>query len=334
MRHRSFVVTSTVILFFVAGVIAGLSFYSAVIVKAQMPGLPEALAYLPTDSQAVFGMNVDRFVQSPVYARFEQQHGQEYGSDLAEFIQKTGVDPRKDIRYVVAASRPSGEKKGNGVVIAEAHKAFDSVAITSFISTKTKPIELKYADAIVLMIPETDGSSVEKGIAFLSNKEIALGELTALKSVLDTRKSGGQSVLNNPVLGPMLQAINPDDMFWFAGDPTNILAKAPANTPLGGNISAITQVFGTLNLTDAVDGTVTVTAKDEASATKLADVARGLVALGQLASDQNPELAGLVQGITVKQNVEKITLKLNFPIEVLEKLGHAKPATAAAKKIA
>ena len=332
MKHRSFVVASTVILFLVAGVVAGLALYSTVAVKASIPGLPEAVAYLPSDAQAVFGMNVKRFVESPIYARFEQKHGEEIGKDLSEFIAKTGVDPRRDVHYIVAAGKHGNREDPSGVIIAEGN--FDAAAITAFLSSKASPIKLDYEGATVLMVPEENGSKIEKGIAFLSEKEIALGELGALKSVLDIRGGKGDKVgvLENPTLGPMIKNLNPDEMFWFAGDAANILSKAPANTPLGSNISAITHVFGTLNLTDAVDGTITVTAKDEASAVKLADVAKGLVALGQLASDQNAELADLVKGIGVKQVKDQIQLKVNFPIELLEKLDHGRPA-AATKKV-
>ncbi len=330
MKHRSFVVASTVILFLVAGVVAGLALYSTVVVKASIPGLPEAVAYLPPDAQAVFGMNVQKFVASPIYARFEQRHGDEFGKDLAEFIARTGVDPRRDIRYIVAAGKPGDNHHGNGVIIAEG--SFNPELIKSFIRTKAAPIEVPYNDATVLMIPESDGSKVEKGIAFLSHNEIALGELGALKSVLDIRKGGKQSVLDNPTLGPLIKTLNPDEMFWFAGDASNILSKAPTNTPLGGNISAILHVFGTLNLTDAVDGTITVTAKDETSAAKLADVARGLVALGELANDQNPELGELLKGVSVQQTKDQIRLKVNFPIDLLEKLDKGKGTVG--KKIA
>jgi hypothetical protein len=91
-------------------------------------------------------------------------------------------------------------------------------------------------------------------------------------------------------------------------------------------------VFGTLNLNDAVDGTITVTAKDDVSAGKLADVAKGLVALGQLASDQNPDLGDLLKGVSIVQNGVQIRLRVNFSIDLLEKLGHARAAVE--KKVA
>jgi len=338
MKHRKFVVTSTVLMFFVTGIVAGLAVYSTVVVKASIPGLPEAVAYLPPDSQAVFGMNVKKFIDSPMYARLQAKQGDQIGKDLQDFIAKTGVDPRKDISYIIAAGRSADGKKGTGVVIAQG--TFNATAITNFINTQFTPIRVDYPGAVVLMIPEKDGSSVDKGIAFMSDNEIALGEIGALKEVLDIRKDGKPGVLDNPTLGPLIRTLNPEEMFWFAGDPTNVLAKAPANTPLGGNLTAIVNVFGTLNITTEVAGTITVTAKDAVSAGKLADVAKGLLALGSLASDQNPDLAQLLAGVKIEQiqNTstranDQIRLRINFPIDLLDKLQQMKPA-AAMKKVA
>ncbi len=333
MKHRGFVVTSTIILFLVAGVIGGLAIYSTVAVKAQVANLPEAVAYIPQDVQAVFGMNVQKFIGSAIYQNWEQQHQQEFATDLAEFTSKTGLDPRKDIDYIVAAGQAGAEKNGKGIIIAGARGTFNSAAITAFISTKVTPIPFTESDVTVLMIPEKDGSKLEKGIAFLGEKELALGDLESLKKMLDTKKNKGPNVMSNATLGPLLSNVGSGDMFWFAGDPANVIAKAPANTPLGGNLAAIKNVFGTLNLDTAVQGQITITASTEAAAKQLADVAQGLRALGQLAGDQNPELMQLLQGITIGQSQFQVQLKINFPFEVLDKLKNAKPA-AALKKIA
>jgi hypothetical protein len=129
------------------------------------------------------------------------------------------------------------------------------------------------------------------------------------------------------MIEPLLVSLNPAEMFWFAGDASRILAEAPTNTPLGGNIAAIQNVVGTLSLTDAVQGQITATARDVDSATKLADIAKGFIALGQLAIEQSPqhqELTELMQGITVRQEENQIQLIVNFPIELLERLHQAK----------
>ncbi len=325
MNHRKFVVTSTVVLFFVAGIAAGLALFSGMQVSASMPDLPKAVRYLPADYQAVFGMNVQKFVASPVYAKFEAKQGENFGRDLAEFSSRTGVDPRKDIDYIIAGGKSLTEGGHAGVVIAVGR--FNTAAITGFINTQAKPITLEYKDANVQMIPEAHGNKVEKGIAFLTESEIAMGDLESLKAVLDVRENPQLGIEANKTLAPLLESLNPDDMFWFAGDPSSVLSKVPANTPMGGGLTTIKYVYGTLNLTDAVSGKITVTAADKEAAAKLADIARGLVAFGQLASEQHPEAAELLKGIGVAQNEAdgQILLTLNFPLDLLDRLEHAKP---------
>jgi hypothetical protein len=324
MNHRKFVVTSTVSMLVIAGVVLGLAFYSNFAVKAAMSGLPEALNYLPADSQVIFGMNVQKFVSSPIFLKFQQQHGQEIGSDLQEFISKTGVDPTRDISYILAAGRSVQGQKGSGVVIALGR--FNTDAITSFIKTKAVPIELDYAGVHVMMIPEGDGSKLEKGVAFLKSSEIALGDLDSLKAVIDVVSGKVKGVASNPVLAPLLSLMNPNEMFWFAGDAASVLSKAPTNTPFGGSVSAIQNIVGTLNLDEAIVGRITATAKDPDSAKKLADVVNGLKALGQLAAgDQNPDLVALLNGVTISQSGSQVGLSLNFPYDLLERLQQAKP---------
>jgi hypothetical protein len=324
MNHRKFVVTSTVVMFLIAGTVAGLALYTSFAVKASIQGLPEAVAYLPADSQAVFGMNVQKFVASPIYAKLQEKHGEQVGQDLSEFIAKTGVDPRRDVSYIVAGGKQLGEGHGKGVIIAVGQ--FNAASITTFINTKGSPIKVDYKNATVLMVPEENGNKVEKGIAFLRDGEIALGDLESLKAVLDVREKPELGLEGNPKLWTLLKDLDPEEMFWFAGDAGSVLSKSPASNPIGASISKVQNVVGTLNLTDAVTGKIIANVADEESAKKLADVANGLVALGQLAGAENPEISELLKGITVTQNKAQIKLLINFSIDLLEKLHNSGPA--------
>ncbi len=170
------------------------------------------------------------------------------------------------------------------------------------------------------MFPERTGETINKGIVFLSDGEIALGDLETLKSVLDIRGKGDKSILSSPTMAPLISSIGPDEMFWFAGNAAGALANAPASTPFSASISSIQSVVGTLNITDAVAGKITATAVNSDSAAKLADGVRGLIAFGQLSGDQNPDLKTLLGGLAVSQNSSQITVAFNFPADVLEKL--------------
>jgi len=329
MNHRRFVVLSTAALVLAAAAVGGLAIYSNYAVSAATPGLPVALDYLPAASQAVFGMNVEKFVASPAYARLEQKRGQTIADDLADFIARTGVDPRRDLHYLIAAGSPEPDHRGSGVAIAVGK--FNTAGITTYINSKTTPVKTEYRGATVLLIQE--GSKVEKGVVFLSESEIAVGDLDTLKTVLDVRDKAAPGIMTNTTLAPLLRQLNPDEMFWFAGDAGTILAKVPKTGRFSDVASSIQDVAGTLNVDEAVSGKIVATVRDEESARKLADVARGLVALGQLAGDYDAKVAELMKGVSVTQDKTRITLKVNFDINLLEELDRAHPGNPTRKVV-
>jgi hypothetical protein len=316
MNRRKFVVTSTVAMLAVTIAVVGLSFYFNFAAKAFGQGLPVAVHYLPADSQAVFGMNVQAFINSPVYAQIAQQHEQEIGKDLSDIVAKTGVDPRRDIDYVVAAGRPR-QQNGAGVVIATGR--FVPATIISFINSQGTAIRVDYKGATVLMVPEANGAKLEKGVAFLSDSEIALGDLDSLHAVIDVR-AGAPGIDSNAALSALLAKLNPQEMFWFAGDASSVLSKVPATAPSIPAISSIQSIYGSVNVSAAVTIKVAVIAKDQTAAGQLADFARGLVALGNLAGGQIPNLPELMKGLQITQSANELDVSLTLPLDLLQQL--------------
>jgi len=313
MNRRKFVVVSTVSMLVVTTAVVGLAFYSDFVASAFVQEVPDAIHYLPADTQAVFGINVQKLVASEVYLDIMAKHEQQIAGDLTEFITRTGVDPRRDVDYIIGAGRHS-QVKGAGIVIAVGR--FNPATITNFINSKVTPIRVDYKGATVLMMPETN--RLEKGIAFLRNGEIALGDLDSLKAALDVR-SGTPGLSQDSTLRGLLNKVGSQEMFWFAGDAT-VLGRIPANTPFTPQLSAIQSVYGTLNLGRPISGKVSITAKDQAAATQLADIARGIVALGNLAAGQNADLAELARGVQISQNESQFDIAITLPYEMLQKL--------------
>jgi hypothetical protein len=327
MRHRKIGFISALILFGLAVAAAGVAVYTNYLVKASEADYQQALNILPSDCQFVFGINVQKVVLSPIYERFRQRQDQPTSDRMAEFTEKTGIDPAHDVYYLLIAGRsislpnsaPSVEKaQGKGVIVIIGR--FNEGAITAYIRSKTTPVEMQYAGRSVLLIPEPNKDAVDRGIVFLSDREVALGDLDSLKAVLDVKGSGKPSIMFNPTMANLIDSIGSEEMVWFAGDTSRVLAKAPTTTPLGENIETIQNVVGTLSITDAVSGRITVTANSTDSATKLADVGRGFVAFAQLAGDKNPDLKLLLSGFQVSQDDARVSVALNLPIDLIEKL--------------
>jgi hypothetical protein len=318
MRKSKVINISMLMVLILIGAAIGTALYTNYSVKASAPGIADLLENVPADCQFVLGVNVQRIVSSPAYARFRSQQSPEIGADLLEFIQKTGVDPTKSITYMVAAGRSGTDAKGEGVVVAAG--SFNQQAITDYIRAKTAPLETTYAGKTILMIPENKGEVIRKGIVFLSERETALGGLASLKKVLDIRANGNKNILTNSAMAALIDAIDPEDMFWFVGDAAGTLANAPIKTPLGPNISNIRGVSGAFNVTDVLNGRMMVNATNADSARNLAEVARGFVALGQLSGDKNPDLKMLLGGVTIAQNSAQITMTLNVPLDLMERV--------------
>jgi hypothetical protein len=322
MNRRRIFFTSTIIMLAITITVAGFAFYSNFTASAFVQGAPDAAQFFPVQTQAVFGMNIQRFTTSPIYARIMQQHERDIGRNLAEFSSKTGVDPGRDIKYILGGAWSSHAKEG--VVIAVG--TFNRDAILSFMNSKGAPIRADYEGVTILMFPEA--GQLQKGVAFLSDSEIALGTLDGLHSILDVRSGKVAGIASNATMRDLLGRVGPTEMFWFAGD-ASILSKLPmprvSSLP---NLTAIQNVFGTLSCEDVITGKVNVTAKDPASAQQLADFARGMIALGGLASAQNPELAQLASCFHITQTANQFEINIAAPFELLEKLQENKAGLA------
>ncbi len=326
MKPRRLVICVLILLG--VGIAAALALYFDFPAKASATSLQDAMSALPSDCQFVFGINVQKFVASPFYARFQQKKSGQIGSDLAEFIEKTGVDPARDISYLVGGGRAG--TKGEGVAIAIGK--FDRGKIVAYIHSKTTPVETTYESASIYMIPEKKADTAEKGIAILNEQQIALGDMHSLKAVVDVRQKGNQSIVSNPTMGPLINDIGSDEMFWFAGDVAEAYAKTPVATPLGPNLLLVQQVVGKMNFGNSVEGKITAIAKDADSATKLADVVRGFIALGQLSGAKNPDLKTLLNSLTVSLNSTQVSIAMNFPADLLDKqMFGRKPQVASPK---
>jgi hypothetical protein len=317
MKNRKLVIIGVLILLGIACAAAGLALYRNYSTYASTSNLQDALRSIPSDSQFVFGLNVQKFAASPIYTKFRNSESRPIGNDLAEFIEKTGLDPARDIAFLVVGGRSGANMKGEGVAIAVGN--FDANKITSYIRTKLSPVQTSYGSASIMMVPEHKTNTADKGIVFLDEQLIALGDLESLKAVLDVRGKGYQSILSNPAMGSLIDSIDVNEMIWFAGDVAAALSKTPVPTPLGPNISFIQRVAGTMNIGDAVVGKIMAVAQDADSASKLADMVRGFIAVGQLSGSRNPELKTVLSGLTVSQNENQVSLAVNFPAAILEK---------------
>jgi hypothetical protein len=319
MNRDKNLVVSVLIMMGIAAAVLSLS--TGIPAKASAANTPDALQNIPSDYHFVSGINVRRLTASSFYLKLRQEQPQaaQLGSMLARFTEQTGIDPIRDISYLVLAGRRNGEStKPEGLVIVSGE--FDRKQITSFIRSKAAPIETEYGGTAIMMVPDKTDASVKNGMAFLSEHEIAMGSLISLKAALDTRTRVKKNIRSNATISSLLSSINMDEMFWFAADAAGALRESPIPMPPAINASSIQSIAGAFDINEDIVGEITATAIDSNAATKLADIFRGVLALGQLSQNQNPDLRLLLNTITIAQNAAQINLSFNIPGDLLKKL--------------
>ena len=77
------------------GAAIGIALYTNYSVKASAPGIADLMENVPADCQFVLGVNAQRIVASPAYAKFRAQQSPEYGQGSFEFYRKNGSGPHK-----------------------------------------------------------------------------------------------------------------------------------------------------------------------------------------------------------------------------------------------
>lgn len=284
--------------------------------KSPLPARSEVLNYLPVNSQCVFGVDMRRLASSPFYDRLRGQR--EIANNLSDLLEKTGVDPARDIAYIGGALRSNGE----GVAIALGK--FRKGAIITQLRARYAPITVEYRGANVFMIPEGGGDVLKRGIAFLSADKIAAGDLELLKALIDTGGKRARSVRANPALASLIAGVKQDEMLWFVGDPKMLMEKSPLTARLAMRMSSVRSVVASLRLAETVQGRVVCTADDPRAASTIAESARGLLGLLQVSGTQNQDIKALLDNVTVSQESIRVILTLTSPLELLERIGRSR----------
>jgi hypothetical protein len=303
--------------------------------RAAVGPLPAAGLSLPKDAQFVMGIDVRRFVASPFYARFGEDHAAARPEAFAEMEEKTGINPERDVDAIYIAGRKgTGGKRhdGDGVVIVVG--TFDRYKVSRAIETSHKgATSTKYQGTPVYLFEETRAGRKAGAVAFLDDHTLVMGSRTGVEQTIDARSGGGEGLRGNAEMTALLETVRPGSTFWMVGD-QSVLAQMPRGLPgPGGDGQGIDlPPLKTVVVTGDLDPVVSIEASgeaaDDAAAQNLADVVRGFVALASLQAHQKPELKQLASGISITTDANKVRIAARFPYELLETLRPKKAAMA------
>ena len=303
--------------------------------RAAVGPLPAEGLALPADAQFVMGIDVRRFVASPFYARFGEEHAGIRPQAFAEMEEKTGINPERDVDAIYVAGRKGAEGKrhgGDGVVIVVG--TFDRYKVQRAIETAKKaPTTANFQGTPVYLFNEEAGKRKSGAVAFLDDRTVVMGSRGSVEQAITARASGEAGLRSNAAMTALLESVRPGSTFWVVGD-QSVLAHMPKGMPAPGGageqiaLPPLKTVVVTGDLDPMISFEATGEAADAAAAQNLADVVRGFVALASLQSGQKPELKQLASAVSVTTDQTKVRVAARFPYETLEALRPKKSASA------
>ena len=304
----------------------------------------ELLALLPaSDVLAVVDINRLFNQLMPSLANLKTGGLDKLAKELAEFAQKTGIDPAKVNRAVAGFSMKGSQATGAIIVsgvdvtnpqIEAALKEFKAEFKTSDYQGKTIFNLLSKVKS-----PEAGRLSVktdESALAALGGQRFVFGDLSAVKNVIDI-SSGAAKGGVTPELAAALGETKASALLRFALNiPDSLKAEAADQGDLFKSVGAIKMVLGNLDM--AADFSLSLDAlmrtASNKDATELEDGLKGLVGLirgifgGGGSGDAKMDAIGqLLDQIKIGSKLNDVSLSISLPRATLDQL-LKKPAPA------
>jgi hypothetical protein len=304
--------------------------------RAAVGPLPPQALSLPAGTRYVMGLDVKRFVASPLYVKFAAAREANRPRAFEELESKTGINPERDVDQVyIAGSRAAAPGRGGDPLVVVTGR-FDRAKVSGAIETNRKGVTSKNVAGTTVYLFNEDPSGRGSGAtAFLDDSTLVMGNQASVEQTVTARAKGEAPLRENAGLLALLETVKPGSTFWMVGDQT-LLAEMPKSMPgMGGpgtsqsiELPALKSLIVTGELDPQVSLDVTGEAGDEAGAKNLADIVRGFVALASMQASARPELKQLASAINVTTEASRVHIAARVPYELIESLQPKRAATA------
>lgn len=291
--------------------------------KAGSAKAEDMLSLIPQDVTGVFFVDFHRaaaieFIDKTIK---EDENYQKY----QEFIEKSGIDPQKDIYFVAVgikggAAQAQANANGTGIV----NLKYNKESLLALIKEKAAEeegelVEEEYNGVTIYAWKQNEKGG---GIAFLDESNIVLGDVGNVKSVIDIYQKKGENVFKNEKLSALLDKVNKDAMLWGAVtfSPEEI-SKMTAENPLLGSLEAIDAAFISFNYEDRnIIAEIKLMSSDETQNKQVADFLNGLKGMGGMMAAQDPNVGELLSRIEIISGADHVGIYASIPEDLINKL--------------
>ncbi len=290
----------------------------------------DLLSLLPGDASAVITLNAKKLADTSLFDDFMKQIEEkaaakpgEVFKNYQDFVQKTGIDPKKDINGMAMALLGKMGPGEPDFVVALSVK-YDRAKLLELIKAGGEEItEEKYGETAIFTKPGEDFK-----IAFINDGLLAAGKDAALKKTIDLSKGTGDSVLKNPKMSAYLKEFNSGAIMNFAALLPDEAKKVQDSPMFKVDLTKAEAVTGFFTLSGSTwKGAINLINPNEEANNQLVSALNQMKPMAAMAG---PEAAELANTITIKGAADSLTLDFAIPQELVDKLVQKAKEKAAA----
>ena len=279
--------------------------------------MDSALKILPMDSKAVFYVDLKKVMalESVDKALKSDKNYQE----MQEFINKTGINPKEDIHYIIGALTSMESDNQKGVIVANLNYNKESMINLIKEESEEEILESEYSG---FTIYTTEESEEMGSFCFLDETNVLIGDDSGIQAVIDIVKNNAENVLKNEEMSAMLQQTNKDALVWGAFlIPSEAVSEATSTNPMLANLDSVkaaSMFFDFKNQNYIAE--IKLMSADPDKNKQVAELLNGLKAFGAMGAAENPAIGDLMNKIDITAGDEFVKIYANIPEDLINQL--------------
>ena len=286
-------------------------------------GEMDLFSLLPDHAAGVFSVNFKKMAQLAIFDKIikdaEKEKTEKPGKlfeSYQDFVDKTGIDPKKDIHSMAFGLYGElGAKEPDTVFLANLN--YQQNTLLTIIKEKAPGyMEETYNGVGVHKFKDEKGNDM--ALSFLSNNIIAAGRPDLLSKVIDLHNGKGKSITANENMKPHLNNFKSDAIACFVFGFPQEAKKVHDRGMFKIDLSEAEAVVGYVDYAGKTwTGEIMMISHNEEANQQLVSTLNGLK---MMAAAGGPEVEEVVKNIDIKASADSVKLKVTVDEELMEKL--------------
>jgi hypothetical protein len=295
-------------------------------IKAGSATAESLLKLLPKTTMGFLTIDVHRAVGTPQTAKMLENPQAKEKYD--EFVKMAGIDPLKDIYFVVMGYQAKPDMAGQdmGAIV---NLNYERENLLAIMKDKAPAFQSESYNGVTIY-SNLDGTETKQTTraAFLDDSNILFGTEAGVKGIVDVYQKKAESIMKNKDMGDVIKSVDKAAITWGALTiPPELMKKGIEAMPqlkvLEG-VKALTMSFD-VRLSKYIADIRTQGGTKEQNDT-LASTLNGLKGLGAMMGGQEPAVGEFLNAIEITSGQDFVRIYASVSEDVMSKLGQAAEA--------